>query len=1126
MSEQTPLVDVLLRQREAWQAGRRLLVEEVLRDFPHLAGDDDAVLDLIYNETVLREERGESAALQEYLKRFPRLEADLRVQFEVDQALSMDELSSPGTSLRGSTAPLREGAPTEPGLPRLQGCELIGELGRGAMGVVYRGWQRGAKRLVAVKLLSADVPLGRIGNEVAAAARLQHPHIVQVFEVNEHQGRTALVLEYVEGGNLAQKLAGRPQPPRDAARLVETLAWAMAYAHGRGVIHRDLKPSNILLSGGADAPLSACAPRIGDFGLAKLLEGDQFDTPGADLTRTTDVLGTPSYMAPEQTGGQREIGPACDIYALGAILYDCLTGRPPFLGQTVLDTLDQVRYQEPVPPSRLQPKIPRDLDVVCLKCLHKAPSRRYASARELAEDLRRFQANEPIKARPVSAAERLWKWARRRPAAAALVAVSFATVLLLAAGGASFSQMWRRQRDAARSQAKEKDEQLQRTRRLLYTAQLLRVGSVWESDPTQGLRMLEDPGACPPDLRCFSWGVLHAQCKRYRRSLSGLRGAATAVAWSADGSLLAAGTEHGQVKLYNPRTGAELAAFSEHAGRVSGLAFSSDGELLASAGLDGTIHVLDVRARKPHGSLTPGGPVAGVAFLPDRLTLVANCKQADGRGSATLWDVRALRRRRKLAGETSPLCGVAVSPDGNTVACANRNHAILLWHARTGRAIRPLLGHTAPVTSLAFAPGSRTLASGSLDGKVHLWDLLRGKEAEVFEARTGPVTGVAFHSGGQTLAAVGEGLEGEGESAPDVQLWDVLARRGGEPLRAHPGGVAALAFSPDGRTLATAGADRTIKLWDHPPRREEVILRGHTGATGSVALSADGRTLAWVSRGPQPESAGVRLSAYDLVRGAYVAVLPGHGRPVRCLAVSPDGSLLASAAGSDDEPAELLVWEASSRRLVQAFSGHGVGVTATAFSPDGRRLASAALDGAVKVWDVQSGKAQLHLKASAKPVQALAFSADGRTLVAGGGASGRPGALDAWDAGSGEPRFRHATTDGVLCLAVTADGSLIAHADRGGSVRLVDARDGTIRPELSMGMKGIACIAFSPDGQTLAAAGTAAGVKLWDVPTAQERASLPRHRGGACFVGFAAGGRLLVSASTTQTARLWHREEK
>ncbi len=1011
-------------------------------------------------------------------------------------------------------------------LPHLQGCELLGELGRGAMGVVYRAWQRGAKRLVAVKLLPNDVPVGRALNEVEAASRLQHPHIVQVFEVSEYQGRIALVLEFVEGGNLAQKLAGRPQQPRASARLVETLAWAMAYAHGRGVIHRDLKPSNILLAacGLADAhtakPQAAdWDPKIGDFGLAKLVEG------GPGLTRTSDVLGTPSYMAPEQTGGTADVGPAADVYSLGAILYECLTGRPPFLGQSVLDTLDQVRHQEPVPPSRLQPQVPRDLEIICLKCLHKTPARRYASARELAEDLERFLANEPIKARAVSLAERLWKGARRRPAVAALVFVSVTATLLLTGGVLAFNQVLRRQRNGARSQAEQLDAQLRQARQFVYTTQLLRVGSVWESDPTQGLRMLDDPGACPPDLRCFSWGVLHAQCKRYRLSLVGHPGAVTAVACSPDGKLLASGGSDGEVRLWEVESGESVAVLHEHTARVSALVFASDGTLLASAGHDGKVHLWDITGRKPRGSLTLGtGRVAGIAFHPDGRMLAVNAGPAGGKGTLTLWDARARRLRRTLRGETSPLSGVALSPDGNTVVCAGRDNSLRLWDTRTGREMKPLRGHTAPVTSVAFAPSGRPLASGSLDGTVRLWDLAEGTSLDTLEAATGPVTALAFHRGGQTVAVAGEGpAEGSsGETTPDVQLWDILARRGSDPLRGHPGGVAGVVFSPDGRTLATAGADHTIKLWDHPGRREEVALRGHTGVPGSVSLSRDGRTLAWVSRGNQPGAAASQLAVYDLVRGTYLGVLRGHGRPVRCLALGANGAMLASAAGGDDEPAELLVWETATGRLVQALSTPGESVIALAFHPSGKFLASVGRDGTVKIWDIESGKARLQMKASVKPSLALAFSGDGRSLSVCGGSEGQPGAIDVWNADTGALRQSMPVPGGASCLAITFDGALVAHSGAPGEVELIDVASGDARPALTMGMKRVACIAFSPDGHTLAVAGTSAGVKLWDVPTAQERASLPRHRGGACFVGFRDDGRLLVSVSVTQMGRLWY----
>jgi serine/threonine protein kinase len=310
-----------------------------------------------------------------------------------------------GTIAQAEPVPL----PAEPELPAVPGYEVLGVLGRGGMGVVYRARQVRLGRVVALKMirdggLAGPEQIRRFRAEAEAVARLQHPHVVQVYEVGDCAGRPYFSLEYVDGGTLAERLRGLPQPPRAAAQTVATLARAVQAAHERGVVHRDLKPGNILLT--ADG-----TPKVSDFGLAKRLEG------ASAHTQTGAVLGTPSYMAPEQAGGRsRVIGPPADIYALGAILYGMLTGRPPFLGTTPLDTLHQVAADEAVRPSRLQPKVPRDLDTICLKCLEKDPGRRYGSARELAEDLDRFLAGEPVRARPAGRWERLGKWARRWPA--------------------------------------------------------------------------------------------------------------------------------------------------------------------------------------------------------------------------------------------------------------------------------------------------------------------------------------------------------------------------------------------------------------------------------------------------------------------------------------------------------------------------------------------------------------------------------------------------------------------------------------------------------------------------------------------------------------------------------------
>jgi ABC-type amino acid transport substrate-binding protein len=327
-----------------------------------------------------------------------------------------------------STTPEHSVPQDEPPLPAIPGYEVLGVLGRGAMGVVYQARQVRLQRLVALKTILAGSHAGeaeraRFRTEAEAVARLQHPNIIQIYEIGEHESKPFLSLEFCPGGSLEKQLGGKPLEPSEAARLVATLARAMQAAHHAQVIHRDLKPGNVLLA--ADG-----TPKIGDFGLAKKLDE-------AGQTRSGAVLGTPSYMAPEQASGKaKDIGPAADVWALGAILYECLTGQPPFRAGTYLDTLMLVVSDEPPPVRRLQPAVPRDLETVCHKCLHKDRTKRYATAAALADDLDRFLAGQPVLARPVTAWQRLGHWCRRNPVLAgvsATAAVLLVVVLLLLA---------------------------------------------------------------------------------------------------------------------------------------------------------------------------------------------------------------------------------------------------------------------------------------------------------------------------------------------------------------------------------------------------------------------------------------------------------------------------------------------------------------------------------------------------------------------------------------------------------------------------------------------------------------------------------------------------------------------
>ncbi|MDB5313086.1 MAG: serine/threonine protein kinase [Gemmataceae bacterium] len=348
-----------------------------------------------------------------------------------------------------ATGPPPREKPTERGpLPVVPGYEVIELVGRGGMGRVYRARHLGLGRTVALKLLSGeadDTLLARFREEARAVARLQHPNIAQLYETGTADGRPYLAQEFLDGGALAQKLAGRPQPPAEAAALVETVARAVQHSHDHGILHRDLKPGNILLA--ADG-----TPKVADFGLAKPLAGKAVDTwpeSGGALTRTGEVLGTPGYMPPEQASGVvSKLGPGADVYALGAILYEMLTGRPPFQAPDVLQTLMMVLTLEPVSPRTLQPKVPKDLETICLKCLEKPIEKRYVSAAALAEDLRRFRSGEPIVARPVGPVGRAVKWARRRKAAAALVGVSAVLLVVLVAAAVVLAVGYARLRTA------------------------------------------------------------------------------------------------------------------------------------------------------------------------------------------------------------------------------------------------------------------------------------------------------------------------------------------------------------------------------------------------------------------------------------------------------------------------------------------------------------------------------------------------------------------------------------------------------------------------------------------------------------------------------------------------------
>jgi WD40 repeat protein len=1197
MSESTQgLLDLLLiDQRQRWQRGERVLAESYLRQHPALAESPDAYLDLIYHEVVLRERRGEQPLVDEYVQRFPQLAGPLRTQFEVHQGLNPGELFAaageavPQTQLTGcgSAAPAKPQATTSDpvAFPSIPGFEILGELGRGATGVVYQARQTSLKRIVALKMIgngahASSKELARFGAEAEAVARLQHPNIVQIYAIGEHEGRPYFALELVEGGSLARWLTGNRPAPRDAARIIEILARAIHFAHQHGIVHRDLKPANILVKGGMlsqgkatiNSALVAHQLKITDFGLAKRLDGD------TRLTRLGDVLGTPNYMPAEQARGQvGKVGPAADIYALGAILYEMLTGRPPVQGKTVFDTLLEVERARPVPPSQIQSKVPRDLEAICLKCLEKKPDQRYASAEALADDLRHFVQGETIVARPVSLGERGLKWARRRPSFAALLLVSVVGLLALLVGNWVYTAQvqkernnaiegWKladqqrselkaaqgeleaqrdaaakakrdaeAQRDAARqakleaeaqrdaaAKAREQAEKrqaeavrsLEDARRSSYALQLTRVAGLWQHDPARGLELLEDRERCPPDLRDFTWGLLHHSCQREQRTLSGHKGPVLAVQPSPDGKLLAsAGSDH-SVRLWDLETGKLLHTLTGHTDKVTGVAFTSDSKTLVSVSADQTALSWDVAGGKQLRSLAAGKtPILCVAFAPGTTVAAFGC----GDGNVRLWEVTGTKSDRLIdatlkmkKAHRDTVNALAFSPDGKTLASVSDDRTLKLWDVNTGKARFTSRAFSLQLHAVAFSPDSKAVATGGADGSVKLWNATVGGVRLNLPAHRGAVAGLAFSPDGKLLASAAALRDKGGE----VKLWDPA---GGQSLTGlpHPAGeVNAVAFLPGRSVLAIASKMPEVELWEAHLVQERLALKKHAGPVLGLAFSPDNRTLA---------TAGVDklVKLLDRKTGDVRLTLTGHTDEVTALAFAPGSRLLAS--GSADKTVKL--WNTGTGRLVNTLEGHRDRITAVAVSADRDTVASACADGVIKLW--RQGKELFELRGHIDAVTALAFSPDGKVLVS----AGKDGTVRRWQPADGTPRaIWMAHDDAVLAVAFSPDGGTLASGSSDGSIRFWEVSSGKVVLTLDGHRGGVRCLSFSPDGRTLASGagpgdpgeGQVPGeVKLWDTMAGQERASLRGHVLGVLALAFAADGKTLATSSQDDTVMLW-----
>jgi WD40 repeat protein/tetratricopeptide (TPR) repeat protein/tRNA A-37 threonylcarbamoyl transferase component Bud32 len=994
------------------------------------------------------------------------------------------------------------------------------------MGVVYKARQTKLDRLVALKMILSGGHAGeadrtRFKTEAEAIARLQHPNIVQIYEIGEQDGLPYFSLEFCGGGSLEKKLNGTPLPPKKAAALVETLALAMHAAHEQDVIHRDLKPANVLLAN--DETL-----KITDFGLAKKLDG-------AGQTATGAVMGTPSYMAPEQAGGKSEkIGPPADVYALGAILYECLTGRPPFKAATHLETILQVVSDEPVPPRQLQSRTPRDLETICLKCLRKDPKKRYASAKALAADLRRFQAGEPIKARPVGRVEWGVKWMRRNPAAAALVAT-----LLLGTAVATFFAIRASQKAA---EALEQTEIAKTNGRLAnaraYISDMRFVQRAWEEHQI-GLvhELLEDQRpekTGGDDLRHFEWHywwrTSHSELQTIPAytAVAGRAVRVFDVAFSPDGRRIAScgGHSPGEVKISDSVTGQVVLTLRGHAELAHGVAFSLDGRRLASWGAQTPdqveVKVWDaVTGKELHTLSGHPGEIRSVAFSPDGRRLASCGNQVPRQGEVKVWDLATGREERTLQVIATRL---AFSSDGRRLATLGQS--VTIWDAATGQEEKTV--NSSPIsliTGTDFQDG-RCLAVNVLPGvgntdTLKVWDVFTGQEVLTLQGPSGRTFLTIFSPDLRRMAGFRDGA---------IRVWDTATGQDYLTLRGDSGG-GVLAFSPDGRRLASGGTVQVpgkqavgkVTIWDVGTGDRGLTLRGHTKSVQGVAFSPDGQRLASTGDGT--------VKVWEAATGREVLCLRGDlslsGGDVT---FSPDGSRLASCGQRRNQRGEVKVWDAVTGDVIHTLRGHPDEVFSVVFSPDGSRLASRGGHpngaGEVKVWDAVSGQEIFSESLGTSSHHGVAFSPDGQRLAS----SGRE-LVKIWDVATGRVIHTLKYTDDVDGVAFSPDGQRLASACKDQTVRVWDLaaeREVLTLRRLTQAVLGVA---YSPDGRRLASCGgeylnKPGEVKLWDAATGQELLTLRGHTKPVRRVVFSSDGRRLASASDDHTVKVWDATEE
>jgi WD40 repeat protein/serine/threonine protein kinase len=1081
------LAQVLARCADRLNAGQELKVEEILREHPDLA---------------------------------PELESAL------------------GT-LRDFGSTFKAAPPPEV----LGDYRIVGELGRGGMGIVYEAVQVSLGRRVALKILPPSLlpdarAVMRFQHEARVASRLDHPGICAVYGAGVEEGVPYIAMRYLEGETLAKRIeaerssgsaaastvcatpVGGEEPPAGEAppesvappadrgqilervHLIEKAARALHHAHEAGLIHRDIKPGNIMVTREGE-------PVILDFGLARAEEGG-----ATALTLSGEMMGTPAYMSPEQIAAEKvAIDRRTDVYSLGVTLYELLTLKRPFEAPTREGLFQKILKSEPPDPRRLNRRVPRDLKVIIETALEKDLGRRYQTALDLAEDLRRLREREPILARPAGPVLRFRRWTQRNPVLATATLGLF-TVLAtgLAIALVLLDQVRTAQLGTEKALSKEKESRDTAEYQSFLANIIAAEQALLLKDPESLRRRLD---AVPESRRKWEWGYLDGQADRSLRTFRGHADDVVSVSFSHDGRRILTASLDRTARIWDVTTGSEIAVLRRHVDQVHCASFSPDGTWVATG-----------------------------AGHPKNLVEVSTWQ---GDFTARLWDSATGEEKAVLKGHEAVITHLAFSPDGTRLVTVDEERLALVWDVPSARQVSRLgkrsSRHRDRVIALSFSPDGKMVATGSYDRTAKVWDVESGAEVatlgEPVPMPKDPFEGFgavvpAFSPDGSRLAA--------GFFDGTVKVWSTKTWAEPRVLRGHKSDVIFVAFDPEGKRIISVSLDKTFRVWSGETGEELLAAEipgasihgmdfsregGAAAGRNCIATGAGGRLIA---AGLEDSSAGI----WDLSTGKEVSTLRGHASSgsgfyfwsggVLSVAFSPDGTRLLT--GSNDRTAKL--WDVRPGTGRTVLSGHAGEVTGLAFSPDGTRLASASMDGAVKIWDVDAGAEHATLTGHTSSINVFRWSPDGKRLVTG--SADRTAKI--WDVESGkEPAVLRGHAGIVLAAAFSPDGRRIAtgaHLDP--VVRLWDvesgAEVGTFKghmPGTPFGM-GIRAVSFSSDGTLLVTASLDRTARIWDVESAEELVALRGHGGPVHFASFTGDGAQVITASRDGTVRIWETE--